>query len=65
LQVSYGLGEKTGIYFGVNNIFNQEPPIMALPFAARNAGISEITNVTAGLYDMMGTYFYGGLRMTF
>ena len=66
VQLRYRLGAvDTEFYVGINNVFDQEPPTFALPFAARNAGISEITSITAGLYDLVGRFFYAGARVAF
>ena len=42
-------------------------PSFAVVMAQENLmdGFSEVGNTTAGLYDLVGTYYYAGVRISF
>ena len=64
IQLRYDLGEdkRFGIYFGVDNLFDKQPPYLPNPpFAASITG----TETQADVYDPFGRRFYAGVRVKF
>lgn len=55
-----GFADDLKFYFGVDNIFDREPPLGLL---ATGAGPGAVGN--AGTYDIRGRNFYGGFRAKF
>lgn len=60
VQLRYAVGEKRNyeIYFGVNNLFDRNPPLIPAGFASSIAGVE-----TADVYDPYGRRFYAGVRL--
>ena len=56
IQASYRLAEKWNAYVGVNNLFDKEPPALALVPETRAFGDDAI------IYDQLGRYVYFGVR---
>ncbi len=64
LQLRWDVGpeKKFGLYFGVDNLFDEEPPYLPNPpFAASITG----TETQADVYDPFGRRFYAGVRVKF
>ncbi|PKM19248.1 MAG: TonB-dependent receptor [Gammaproteobacteria bacterium HGW-Gammaproteobacteria-15] len=61
LQASYQIIPSTSIYFGVNNLFDKNPPILAQGTNSGGTGI----NTASEAYDVVGRYFYAGFRAKF
>jgi iron complex outermembrane receptor protein len=55
LNGSYDFSEKFGVYFGVNNLFDQEPPI----WGYRAAGDM---NINVHIYDPVGRSYFLGVQ---
>lgn len=49
----YAFGEKFEVYVGVNNVLDEEPPLI------RN----QLNNTDVHTYELLGRYFYTGLRL--
>lgn len=65
LRVSYDIpgvfgGEETQLYLGVNNIANNQGPLL---YGTGNVGNADDNHHT--LYDLTGRFFYGGVKMRF
>jgi outer membrane receptor protein involved in Fe transport len=60
LQVGYDLFEETNVFFGVDNVFDRQPP--SLP-ETRAGGAGSFEG--AEIYPTMGRYFYVGARTKF
>jgi iron complex outermembrane recepter protein len=66
IQLRFDLGkgeeDRFGLYFGVDNLFDEQPPYLPNPpFAASITG----TETQADVYDPFGRRFYAGLRVKF
>jgi iron complex outermembrane recepter protein len=61
MQVRWTPGDRYELYFGVNNIFDEEPP----PIISGLPGNITGTETDAGTYDAIGRRFYGGFRVKF
>ena len=59
LYSSYNFGKVT-VRFGIDNLFNKEPPVVGA-----NPGVTTASNITnPGLYDPLGIRFYLGVKAT-
>jgi iron complex outermembrane receptor protein len=60
VQLRYAVGEKRNyeVYFGVNNLFDRNPPLIPAGFASSVTGVE-----TADVYDPYGRRFYAGVRL--
>ena len=56
--MNYDLSNKLGVYVGVNNLLNKQPPFI-------KGGNSQWpgTNTVADTYDLVGRLFYVGLNV--
>lgn len=59
LQVRYRLQDLAEFYVGVNNVFDNEPPDIALVPEVRSFGDDAI------VYDQLGRFFYAGAKVRF
>ena len=57
-RFSWGPAEDVEIYLGINNVLDNDPPVIPLDFISNLA-----TN--AGIYDVVGRSYYAGVRMAF
>ncbi|QIB64592.1 TonB-dependent receptor domain-containing protein [Kineobactrum salinum] len=57
-DVPFGEDGNVQVYAGVNNVFDEDPPVAPLDFV-NNLGTNNI------LYDVIGRYFFGGVRLRF
>ena len=51
----YAFGGKSEVYVGVNNVLDEEPPLI------RN----QLNNTDVHTYELLGRYYYAGLRLRF
>ena len=58
LNGSWDFTEKTGLFFGINNIGDKEPPVWAYQAAGD-------LNVNVNLYDPVGRSYFLGLKTGF
>lgn len=61
LQVKYDVNDVANIYFGVDNIFDEEAPLILPGVTGNTTG----TNTNASVYDNIGRGYYAGVRMRF
>lgn len=61
LRVSYNIMEKTNLFVGVTNLFDEQPPLLTATHKYQQQGT--LTNGTA--YDLSGRQFYAGVKMSF
>ena len=61
LQASYYLSESVELFGGINNAFDEEPPLIPTGVTGSDTG----TETDAGTYDVIGRSFYLGLRAKF
>lgn len=59
LQVGWDLTENANLYFGVNNVFDEDPPIILSGVPGNTTG----TDTAADVYDPLGRAFYVGARL--
>ena len=59
LQARYAVTEGLDVYAGINNVFDEHPPAIALVPETRSFGDDAI------IYDQLGRYFYTGLSYQF
>ncbi len=62
LSASYRFNEKTSVRVGVNNVFDQDPPIVSLTNLSTTFGTG---NTFPGLYDTMGRYLFAQFDVSF
>ncbi|MFL0809731.1 MAG: TonB-dependent receptor [Agarilytica sp.] len=55
------LEREVGVYFGVNNVEDKQPPYIPSPSSNNIPG----SNTAAGVYDVVGRYFYMGVKASF
>lgn len=68
LNGSYALNDTVAVRFGIDNLFDKEPPIFernTAPPAGVLAGGTFATANGSYLYDLQGRRFYAGVKMTF
>lgn len=58
LNASYNFTDRLQLNLGIDNITDEEPPVLGFSLAGD-------ANVDISLYDVLGRRFYGGLRMNF
>jgi outer membrane receptor protein involved in Fe transport len=56
----FGQENKSRLYFGVDNIFDKDPPLL---LSGSEYGSTTLPTDTA--YDMIGRFFYAGLKLEF
>ena len=56
VQLRYGIGDSLQLFIGINNLFDNEPPAIALVPETRAFGDDAI------IYDQIGRYLYAGVR---
>jgi outer membrane receptor protein involved in Fe transport len=61
VQATWTFSDRTELYAGVNNLFDEDPA----PVISGLPGNSTGTETDAGTYDAVGMRFYGGFRMKF
>jgi outer membrane receptor protein involved in Fe transport len=61
LQVTFDVFDNSRLYFGVDNVFNEEAPIILSGVPGNTTG----TDTNASVYDPIGRGFYGGVRLRF
>jgi outer membrane receptor protein involved in Fe transport len=57
-DIPFGSDGNVQLYAGVNNVFDEDPPVAPLDFV-NNIGTNSI------LYDVIGRYIFGGVRVGF
>ncbi len=58
LSSRYAITEKTEAYFGVENLFDKDPPIQGV-------ALTGDANTDVAVYDVLGRRFYAGVRLRF
>lgn len=61
LQLNWQPTEQYQVYFGVNNLFDKEPPLLISGIPSDVTG----TETDAGTYDAIGRRMYAGVRLKF
>ena len=63
LRYTWGLREKATLtgYLGANNVFNKQPPFLPQGMASNVIGTSTDTNA----YDVIGIFWYAGVKVKF
>jgi len=61
LNVNYQFNEDLGVFVGVDNLFNEEPPFLGQGVNGDVVG----TNTAADVYDPLGRFVYVGVRASF
>jgi iron complex outermembrane recepter protein len=59
----YNVGEKWELRFGIDNLFNKEPPIVNTRTVAEGMTQTGITNPS--FYDLLGRRYYVGVKVQF
>jgi iron complex outermembrane recepter protein len=59
LQVGWDVTENANLYFGVNNVFDEDPPTILSGVPGNTTG----TDTAADVYDPLGRAFYVGARL--
>jgi outer membrane receptor protein involved in Fe transport len=60
VRLSYAVSEKAEVYFGINNLADNQPPIVP-----DNSAGSQAQNTISGFYDVFGRSYYTGLTFKF
>ena len=58
LNFDYSLTDRLSLTLGINNLTDEEPPILGFSLAGD-------ANVDISLYDVLGRRFFGGVRLRF
>ncbi|MDB5393863.1 MAG: putative TonB-dependent receptor [Rhodospirillales bacterium] len=64
-SVHYHLTDSITPYIGVNNVFDQHPPLVTQEFQQTGAGLASGvtgTNTVPGVYDVIGRFIYFGVK---
>lgn len=61
MQARYTITDNFEVYAGANNVFDKKPPFLGQAVPGDVTG----TNTAADVYDVMGRYYYAGLKMRF
>jgi outer membrane receptor protein involved in Fe transport len=64
LRASYKLTKDIQIFGNIDNLFNQEPPVVA-GTSSRGQTVYYYTAVRGDIYDLLGRSVRGGVRVTF
>ena len=59
LSAAYDVTEQVNVYFGINNLFDQDPEILAQGSNYGGTGI----NTNGNAYDVIGRRYYAGVRV--
>jgi outer membrane protein OmpA-like peptidoglycan-associated protein len=65
MQVRYHLTDSITPYIGVNNVFDQRPPLVTQQYQQTGAGLASGvtgTNTVPDVYDVIGRYIYVGVK---
>jgi outer membrane receptor protein involved in Fe transport len=65
VQVSWSPGDKYEVYFGVTNLFDEDPPLIPSGLPTSLLGNNTGTETDSGVYDAIGQRYYGGVRVKF
>ncbi len=57
LNFDYNITDRISVFLGIDNILDDEPPILGFSLAGD-------ANVDISLYDVLGRRYYGGFRIT-
>jgi len=60
-QLRYNFKGGQSIYFGVNNLTDQQAPFFPVPYTGTSTG----TNTAASVYDLTGRFLYTGVSLRF
>ena len=61
LQASYALRDQARVYFGINNVLDEDAPVILTGVPGNTTG----TDTDANVYDPIGRTWYAGLQWTF
>jgi outer membrane receptor protein involved in Fe transport len=61
LHARYNFGDHYELYVGIDNVLDKEPPLLGQGVPGDITG----TNTAADVYDVMGRYYYAGLKINF
>jgi outer membrane receptor protein involved in Fe transport len=61
LRLELGADRQYGLYLGVDNVFDKEPPVINQFMASQITG----TETAADTYDPIGRFIYGGVQLKF
>ncbi|TMM46809.1 TonB-dependent receptor plug domain-containing protein [Colwellia ponticola] len=61
LHARYNFGDHYQLYVGIDNLFDKTPPLLGQGVPGDVTG----TNTAADVYDVMGRYYYAGLKINF
>ena len=61
VRFSYNLTNQINAYFGITNLFNEQPPHLTAGHKYQQQGT--LTNGTA--YDLVGRAYYAGVKLNF
>jgi iron complex outermembrane receptor protein len=64
-SVRYHMTDTITPYIGVNNVFDQHPPLVTQEFQQTGAGLASGvsgTNTVPGVYDVIGRFIYFGVK---
>jgi iron complex outermembrane receptor protein len=61
LNVTYTVFEDSSVYFGINNLFDEQPKVIGSNQNYHNVG----TNSNGIAYDLTGRQFYAGIKVKF
>lgn len=57
LNFDYAINDRVSLFLGIDNILDDEPPILGFSLAGD-------ANVDISLYDVLGRRYYGGIRVS-
>lgn len=61
LQYTLPTATHASVYFGANNVFNRQPPLLPSGMASEITG----TETAADTYDVFGAFWYAGVKVKF
>lgn len=68
ISVRYQVTKNFQGYFGINNLADKKPPLVPQPYQQTGAGVAAGvtgTETVPQVYDVVGRYFYAGVRANF
>jgi iron complex outermembrane receptor protein len=61
LRLELGADQQYGLYLGIDNVFDKQPPLINQLMASQITG----TETAADTYDPIGRFIYGGVQLKF
>ncbi|MFN3238895.1 MAG: hypothetical protein ACE37D_17795 [Pseudomonadales bacterium] len=61
LQAAYDINDNINVYFGINNVFDEDPEVLG---QSTNYGATGL-NTAPEAYDVLGRRYYAGISVDF